>query len=633
MTTSHPAPVYVLGDSNVCTLADRVYRAPSGRDYLFRALYVPGLRARDFAGPKGALGARVSAALEAERLLVGHGAVLQAAHATTSEHWLWVRDLEARPRVAPPLVIAAGVIDLHHVSVGITEPDIALPGELLADPGTPAVCRVTAPDALGAAEAMRRYLAVLEPLRTGLRQLRALGFTRLAIMGHAPVSLDEAYVDRATERAGFPTIPRPAPTAFRYKGLLLCNAAAARICREENAAFVDRWGDNVGDDGLVKPGVLYDFIHLSDDATERSAAAIVAEVAERGRARVPSVRDEASEPDARRVLSSRGDGAIFRTTLADPQLATVHALAAARAADRILDVGFGRSVLAYAAATEGAHVTAVAYGADPDAAGPAYDDARVRFVRGDTGPFDESAYDVAVATGLENLEPGERARLLRDIAAAVRPPGLLVVHPMRNAWANGARADAPASVRPNRLRRELGAAFAHVLVWLGDVGDARGSLARRFTAAHARNASDVFAVASHAPLDVAALLARITTDPIDSDDTQIRISDAYAPLRVVRGQRFFAELTLENGSDATLSSFAPNPVRFAAVWLDGRDRQVAGDRDRTPIAPAARPHESARYGLEVTAPPEPGPYTLRLSVVQEFVRWYSTAADVAVAVL
>ncbi|MEA2720187.1 MAG: hypothetical protein QOJ39_2051 [Candidatus Eremiobacteraeota bacterium] len=627
---ANPLPVYALGDSNVSTFADRVYRAPSGTSYLFRALYCPGLRARDFAAPGGGLGPRITAALAAERLLVSHGATLEPAHATTSTHWAWVRDLEGRAASPPPLAIAAGIIDLHEVSVGIAEPDIELPNVLRADPATPPVCLPTAAGALPAADAVRRYADVLEPLRTGLRALRALGFTRLGVLGLPPVTLDDAYADRAAAGAGFAIVPRPFPTAFRYKGLLIANMVFARLSREENVTFVDRWAAFTGADGLVAPGVLRDFIHLTPEATTRSAAALVAEVVEKDRRIVADAARDAGDPADVPETEDAGDAPAFQTALTDVHLAAVHALAAASPGDRVLHVGRGHADLPYALAANGAHVTATAYG--PQAA--AYVHPRVRLAEPGAA-FGDAPYDVAITSGVDELAPGEADGLYRALAGALRPSGLLIVHPARTPWAartGGAETPLP-HASPGRLRRELRAAFPHVLVWLGEGDDVRGSLARPFTTAAARSATDVFAVASHQPLDASALLARITTEPLDADESQVRLTDAYAPRRVVRGQRFVAEVTLHNGGDAPLSSFGPNPVQFAAVWLDGEHRPVDGDGARALVAPAARPCETGRYAVQVTAPDAPGRYTLRLTLVQEFVRWYSTAADLVVAVL
>ena len=44
-------------------------------------------------------------------------------------------------------------------------------------------------------------------------------------------------------------------------------------------------------------------------------------------------------------------------------------------------------------------------------------------------------------------------------------------------------------------------------------------------------------------------------------------------------------------------------------------------RSRTPLKPAVRPHERASYVMTIAAPEEPGRYRLRVTLVQELVRW------------
>jgi hypothetical protein len=183
---------------------------------------------------------------------------------------------------------------------------------------------------------------------------------------------------------------------------------------------------------------------------------------------------------------------------------------------------------------------------------------------------------------------------------------------------------------PNRLRRQLRAHFPHVLVWLSTADDPRGSLAREFTRDDARTASDINAVASRHPIDGAQLLARISTGRLDVDDAAISLSDASAPARVRVGQPFAAEVTLSNHSPATLSSFPPFPVRFAYLWFDERGASAGGNHGRSLIAPAAGPNEQRRYQVRVVAPEHGGRYTLRLTLVQEFVRWFGAYADATV---
>jgi 2-polyprenyl-3-methyl-5-hydroxy-6-metoxy-1,4-benzoquinol methylase len=344
----------------------------------------------------------------------------------------------------------------------------------------------------------------------------------------------------------------------------------------------------------------------------------------------------------------------------DRRLLAVHALAAARPGDRVLDIGGGRGELARAFADDGAGVTAIDY--SPDALELARETAgasSVRFVCTDATSFDDpGGYDVAVASDvIEHLSHVELDRLYGNVARMLRPDGSLIVHtanawmyrygyPRRRAEAAARGTALPEDPRtpyervmyineqsPNGLLRQLRAHFPHVVVWLGTADDPRGSLARDFTREDARTESDIFAYASHRPLERSSLLSRITTERFDAREDAVEITDAAAPARVSAGTPFVAEATLSNQSAAALSSFTPYPIRFGYLWFDGSGASAGGSQGRSLIAPAARPDEQRRYSLHVVAPDGCGRFTLRLTVVQEFVRWFSTCAEVVVDVV
>jgi SAM-dependent methyltransferase len=346
--------------------------------------------------------------------------------------------------------------------------------------------------------------------------------------------------------------------------------------------------------------------------------------------------------------------------LEDARLGAVHALAAAPPGARVLDIGCGRGELAYAFAAGGAQVTALDYSEDALALARATAGALpVRFVCTDAASFDDAGgFDVAVASDvIEHLAPPELDALYARLAALLAPAGTLVIHTWPNAWmyrygyprrrrAAALRGeDWPADPRtpyeramhvneqrPNALRRQLRRCFPHAEVWLGTAADPRGSLARPLAVAELRDASDVFAVASHRPLDRAALLARITTPALTGAGERAALHDLEAPPRVAPGAPFALSVSLRNDGAEMLSSFFPHPVRFADVWLDDGGRLVS-DAGRSPIAPPSQPGSIARYLVRATAPTLPGRYTLRVALVQELVGWFGAAAEALVEVV
>jgi len=220
----------MLGDSHIFALSDRLFRTSWGEMVEFRALYCRSLRTCDFVRPDGALDERIQEALRVARIgpkrwILTEDALGHRSSIGTGD-WPGVRALEDRT-TDPALVIATGGQDFGEVAFEITESDLELPLEIRTDPGTPEVCRTTAPGALPAQEAERRFAEPLEPLRAVLRMFRASGLTRVAVLGHPPMSLDEDDCDRNYRTAGFPPAPRSSMLAWRYKTLLLTKPRSA----------------------------------------------------------------------------------------------------------------------------------------------------------------------------------------------------------------------------------------------------------------------------------------------------------------------------------------------------------------------------------------------------------------------
>ena len=345
--------------------------------------------------------------------------------------------------------------------------------------------------------------------------------------------------------------------------------------------------------------------------------------------------------------------------LEDPRLAAVHALAAPSTGARVLDIGCGRGELAFAFAANGACVTAIDYAADALALARATaGDLSVRFVCADVTTFvDPGGFDVAVASDvIEHLAAAELDDLYEHLATMLSPNGSFVLHTWPNAWmyrygyprrrreaahrgehwpedprSSYERAMHVNEQRPNALRRQLQRWFPHALVWLGTATDARGSLASPLGIAGMRDATDVFAVAAHRPIDAAAILTRITTPALPALDEFVKLSDAAAPPLVRAGEEFAVSVVLRNDSGFTLGSFFPYPIRFADRWV-AEDGTEIGRAGRSLMVPAAARCTTTRYPVRALAPVQPGHYVLRISLVQEFVRWFASTVDVRIEI-
>jgi hypothetical protein len=109
----------------------------------------------------------------------------------------------------------------------------------------------------------------------------------------------------------------------------------------------------------------------------------------------------------------------------------------------------------------------------------------------------------------------------------------------------------------------------------------------------------------------------------DAACAQLRLRIENCPESVVCGRTAAIRVELENGSSWEIGSFPPFPVQLSYRWFTDEDNGVAGPEAlRTALGPALRPHQRASYTMAIAAPDEPGHYRLRVTLVQELVRWF-----------
>ena len=111
---------------------------------------------------------------------------------------------------------------------------------------------------------------------------------------------------------------------------------------------------------------------------------------------------------------------------------------------------------------------------------------------------------------------------------------------------------------------------------------------------------------------------------------------AVGVLCLTAGERFSVAVTVVNHSAWDMRSESPHPVHLAHHWLreDGRT-MVRYESERTRLMPALCAGGSTEYDMAGLAPEERGSYILRVTLVQEGVRWWdeSVTCDVAVTVV
>lgn len=355
--------------------------------------------------------------------------------------------------------------------------------------------------------------------------------------------------------------------------------------------------------------------------------------------------------------------------LSDSRLITLLDLALMGNPRRLLDLGCGRGEITRQAARQGCTVEAVDYSADAIAIAlaavneePAISH-RVRFQCSDACTIELKEPVDAVVAGdiVEHLTPAELDEMYSRVARSLSPNGLFVVHTAPNLWfytyhyvrqrREAARLGLylPPDPRtdyerrmhineqsPRVLRRQLQRHFPHVLLWFASTENPAGSLIARMKPQDLAAQRDLFALASHAPIERNRVINLFKSTPISEVEVAaIRLSSPGAgALRLKPRERSHVAVELENGSDRILANQHPNPIRFAYHWVRATDHTVVVfNGHRSEVSPACPPGATQTYCPEFVAPDEPGAYRLQITLLQEGVRWFDWTNPQAVVEL
>jgi len=379
------------------------------------------------------------------------------------------------------------------------------------------------------------------------------------------------------------------------------------------------------------------------DATNTSAGAERTIVSSSGHTRDCYLYDE---------LYRHAGGAVLENAC----LSTIARLASAGPVDRALDIQCGGGDLSIKLAERGFEVTAI------DDSQKAIELAR-ETISGNqrfsslislqcneiNGTDIRGQYGVAVAVdAVEHKKPFELDRLYQRIAEHLSQDGLFIVHTYPNLWyyqyehrrrlkiASQIGAYLPAEPRsryelfmhineqsPRVLKRQLGQYFPYVHVWFGHPENVGENLQRKFSISEMRAAPDLFAVASHSPIRVAKLLSQTRMEALDEVEVKrIEMSVGSYPSKMRTSSRHTLSVELRNNSMTDLKSVAPYPVHLAYHWLSAEGKLVEFDGERTLIVPDAKAGSSDVYEISVATPVQPGSFLLRVTLVQEGIRWF-----------
>ena len=127
-------------------------------------------------------------------------------------------------------------------------------------------------------------------------------------------------------------------------------------------------------------------------------------------------------------------------------------------------------------------------------------------------------------------------------------------------------------------------------------------------------------IASHAPIDPAALGAKLAMPPI-ALPIGLSLEVQEMPLTASQGSLFSAKVRLTNKSPVNLKSQVPNPVHLSYHCYSETRQIVAFEGRRTRI-PTVRVGSAEEIEMQLAAPSLLGRYLFRITLVQEWVAWF-----------
>ena len=342
-------------------------------------------------------------------------------------------------------------------------------------------------------------------------------------------------------------------------------------------------------------------------------------------------------------------------SLEDPRLLAAYYLANPKTGQKILDIGCGRGELAFALAKAGAEVTGIDYSES------AISIAKDMFCDGNNSlpnlkyfnddflqmQFD-SKFDVIIAMDLiEHIEQENLGVFLKKISTLLKINGFFIVHTAPNLLyylykyetnrklVHEAGWFLPKNPRsyyedlmhineqtPGSIQESLTTHFENVLVWTTTLPDNLGSLCRSFSQEELIDARDIFAVASHSPIEKEILIFRLSQQKLNPAYLSVEISSKTTSVRCTADDVFFINIAVKNRSRERFVSLDPYPINISYHWMDKEEHYMKFGLERTSIKIPLEPSEKQEFTLHIKAPDIPGCYILQITLVQESNFWF-----------
>ncbi|KAM3103177.1 methyltransferase domain-containing protein [Phormidesmis sp. 146-12] len=358
--------------------------------------------------------------------------------------------------------------------------------------------------------------------------------------------------------------------------------------------------------------------------------------------------------------------------LEDPRLQAIVAIASTKHSGSLLDLGCGRGELSYFYARRGFKVSAIdkseaaiaqtkKWFEDDPALQEKVQQKKVHFHCDNicTVELPERTYDLAIAANvIEQLSVEDVNTLYRRVSQQLKSDGLLIIHTSPNLWyyqydyarrrrlAASIGAYLPAQPRtsnevlmhineqsPRVLKRQLSQHFEHVLIWFATQSNLGGSLLRKFSKQDVRSASSLFAIGSHQPINPTQIATHLHMPPLPEIPVdKIKLKARQVPTELTTNRKFSISVELTNSSDFVLNSYSPNPVHLSYHWMNEQATQrIVYGGERTKLLPpltqasgilSFNRQVATTYQMQLQAPTQSGRYVLRLTLVQEAIRWF-----------
>jgi hypothetical protein len=108
----------------------------------------------------------------------------------------------------------------------------------------------------------------------------------------------------------------------------------------------------------------------------------------------------------------------------------------------------------------------------------------------------------------------------------------------------------------------------------------------------------------------------------DNDCERMSVAIIYCPAAADSGQLLPVDIEVDNAGDEMVGSFPPLPVYLSYHWYHADSGQLlVWDGLRSALTPALEPAQKHAYRLWIPAPDTSGRLRLRVTLVQETIRW------------